>query len=508
MPVLDLAIIVGYIVATVGFGAWVSRAQLNVKDYFVSGRTVPWWAIMGSIVATETSTVTFISVPGYAFAGNFTFLQLVFGYLIGRVIVSVVFVPAYFRGELLTVYQLLGERFGTALKRLASALFLITRSLSDGFRLFATGLVLAAVLGAMPGVDGAIRAWLPGVDPAYSVLLISVLLIGVATIAYTYLGGMTAVIWTDVIQLGIYLLGAFVAVAVLLDRIPGGWSQVIDAGRAAHKFHVLDFTLDLTRGYTFWSGVIGGAFLTTATHGTDQMMVQRYLCSRNVRDARLALLTSGVVVLAQFVLFLLIGTMLFVYYASAPQELAAITANGHVQTDRVFPLFIVSHMPPGLMGLVVAAIFAAAMSTLSSSLNSSAAAAVNDFYIPMTAGARSDTHYLAVSRVLTAAWGALQMAVAFVAITLSTRVVDEVLGIASFTNGVILGMFLLGTFTRASQGSAAVGVAAGIAVMLGVKVLTATSWQWYVLIGSLVTLGAGVLASAVLRTPRPARRSM
>jgi solute:Na+ symporter, SSS family len=504
MPVLDLAVIVAYIVGTVAFGAWVSRAQDNVKDYFVSGRTVPWWAIMGSIVATETSTVTFISVPGYAFAGNFTFLQLVFGYLIGRLVVSVLFVPAYFRGELLTVYQLLGQRFGTGLKRLASGLFLVTRSLSDGFRLFATGLVLAAVLRAMPGVEAAFQDALPGVDPGYSVLLVSVLLIGVATIAYTYLGGMTAVIWTDVIQLAIYLIGAIVAAVVLLDRIPGGWAQVVDTGRAADKFRVLDFTLDLTRGYTFWSGVIGGAFLTTATHGTDQMMVQRYLCSRNARDARAALLTSGVVVLAQFALFLTIGAMLYTYYAGAPQELASITGNGRVQTDRVFPLFIVSHMPPGLMGLVVAAIFAAAMSTLSSSLNSSAAAAVSDFYIPLTAGARSDGHYLAVSRGLTAAWGAVQIAVALVAIGVSTRVVDEVLGIASFTNGVILGMFLLGTFTRAPQGSAAIGVGAGVIVMLAVKLLTAVSWQWYVLIGSVVTLAAGGLAGALSRPP-PAR---
>jgi SSS family transporter len=499
MPVLDLAIIVAYLAGTVAFGAWVSRAQRNVKDYFVSGRTVPWWAIMGSIVATETSTVTFISVPGFAFAGDFTFLQLVFGYLLGRVVVSAVFVPAYFRGELLTVYQLLGERFGTALKRLASGLFLVTRSLSDGFRLFATGLVLAALLRAMPGIEPALHAWAPSLDPTSAVLVASVLLMGLATIAYTYLGGMTAVIWTDLIQLVIYLVGAIVAFAVLLDRIPGGWPAVVDTGLAAGKFRLFDFTVDLTRSYTFWSGVIGGAFLTTATHGTDQLMVQRYLCSRSVHDARLALLTSGVVVLGQFVLFLTLGAMLFAYYAGAPQELSAITAAGRVQTDRVFPLFIVSHLPRGLTGLVIAAIFAAAMSTLSSSLNSSAAAAVGDFYMPLTDGRRSDAHYLRVSRALTAAWGGVQVAVAFVAIRLSTRVVDEVLGIASFTNGVILGMFLLGTFTRASQAAAAAGVTAGIVVMLAVKLFTMVSWQWYVLIGSLVTLGAGVLAGGLLR---------
>jgi SSS family solute:Na+ symporter len=497
--VLDLAVIIAYMAGTVAFGAWFSSAQRDVKDYFVSGRTVPWWAVMGSIVATETSTVTFISVPGYAFAGNFTFLQLVFGYLLGRVFVSAIFVPAYFRGELLTVYELLGRRFGTGLKRLASSLFLVTRSLSDGFRLFATGLVLAALLRAMPAVESELRAWLVD-DPTYAVLVASVLVMGIATIVYTYLGGMTAVIWTDVLQLVIYLLGAFVAVWVLLDRIPGGWGEVVEAGRAADKFRVFDFTFDLTRGYTFWSGVIGGAFLTTATHGTDQLMVQRYLCSRSVRDARTALLVSGLVVLAQFVLFLAIGVMLYTFYAGRPGEIVAITTAGRVQTDRVFPLFIVSHMPAGLTGLVIAAIFAAAMSTLSSSLNSSAAAAMGDFYLPLTAGARSDRHYLAVSRALTAGWGVVQISVALVAIRLSTRVVDEVLGIASFTNGVILGMFLLGTFTRATQAPAAVGVVTGVVVMLGVRLLTDISWQWYVLIGSLTTMAAGVAAARVMHT--------
>jgi solute:Na+ symporter, SSS family len=504
MPVLDLAVIVVYVTGTVLFGAWVSRAQ-TVKDYFVSGRSIPWWAIMGSIVATETSTVTFISVPGYAFAGDFTFLQLVVGYLIGRIVVSVLLLPPYFRGDLLTAYQLLGERFGTALKRLASGLFLITRSLSDGFRLFATGLVLAALLGAMPGVTEGVHGWVPVADPAHALLFVSVLVIGAATIVYTYLGGMTAVIWTDVIQLGIYLVGALAALFVLLAGIPGGWSAVVEAGQAADKFRFFDFTWDVTRSYTFWSGVIGGAFLTTATHGTDQMMVQRYLCSRSVRDARAALLVSGVVVFVQFALFLLIGTMLYVFYAGASQELAAITVDGRVQTDRVFPLFIVDHLPAGLTGLVIAAIFAAAMSTLSSSLNSSSAAAVTDFYVPFTAGRRSDAHYLAVSKVLTATWGLVQVTVALVAIVVSRRVVDEVLGIASFTNGVILGMFLLGTLTRASQTSAIVGVVTGIAVMLGVKLGTAVSWQWYVLVGSLVTLGTGVLASGLIDRSGDAR---
>lgn len=500
MSGLDLAVIAGYLLATVAFGAWMSRAQTTVTDYFVSGRDIPWWAVTGSIVATETSTVTFISVPGYAFGGDFTFLQLAAGYLIGRVVVTVLFVPAYFRGELLTVYQLLGERFGGEVKQLASALFVVTRTLADGFRLFATGLVLAALLLAAPGTEAHVLRVLPGTDPAFAVLAASIGVIGLATILYTFLGGMRAVIWTDVIQLGIYLLGALVAAWLLLGAIPGGWGEVAAVAGAAGKFDVLDMTFDLTRGYTFWAGIIGGAFLTTATHGTDQMMVQRYLCSRTPADARKALLVSGVVVFAQFALFLLIGTMLYVYYTGAAAgELAGITVGGRVQTDRVFPQFIVTHLPPGVSGLVVAAIFAAAMSTLSSSLNSSAAAVVGDFYLPLTGRRHSDRRYLGVSRALTVGFGVLQMAIAIGAIAFSRRVVDEVLGIASFTNGVILGVFLLGTFTVGVQRRGGfVGMAVGAAVMLGVKLFTAVNWQWYVLIGAVTTFAAGIAASRVL----------
>lgn len=497
MNPVDLTILVAYLVGTVLFGAWFSSSQKNVKDYFVSGQQVPWWAVMGSIVATETSTVTFISVPGYAYLRDFTFMQLVIGYMIGRIVVTVLFVPALFRGELLTVYQLLGQRFGTGVRRLASLLFLLTRSLADGFRLFATGLVLAALLLAKPGMDELARNWVPALNPTYTILIVSVLVMGIATIIYTYLGGMSAVIWTDVIQLVIYLVGAVVAAWVLVDRTPGGWNEIVTTGTAAGKFAWFDFTFDVTKSYTFWSGVIGGAFLTTATHGTDQLMVQRYLCSSSTRQARVALLTSGAVVFVQFLLFLLIGVMLYVFYTGhAPAEIASFTLNGKLQTDRIFPHFIVMHLPVGVVGLVMAAIFAAAMSTLASSLNSSAATAVGDFYIPMTGGEKGDAHYLKVSKVLTAIWGVVQISVAIVAINLSSRVVDEVLGIASFTNGVILGLFFLGTFTkRVGQMAAFVGIVAGATVMLYVKLQTGVSWQWYVLIGSVTTFVVGCLTS-------------
>ncbi len=479
---LDLIIIVVYMLGTLGVGWWFSRRQRNIRDYFLSDNNAPWWALMGSIVATETSTVTFISVPAFAFAataggvgGNFTFLQLVIGYLIGRCAVVTVFIPLYFKGELFTVYQVLDQRFGGRVKRTAASLFLVTRSIADGIRLFLTAIVLVALTG-----------W---ADPA------SILIIGVVTIAYTYLGGMAAVIWTDAIQLVVYLVGAVVAAFVLLGKIPGGWNEVVAVGTELHKFTVFDFTFDLARGYTFWAGVIGGAFLTTATHGTDQLMVQRYLCAKTPRQASLALLTSGVVIFAQFVLFLLIGTMLFVFYqktAILPSEVAA-------KADRVFPHFIVTQLPSGLVGLVVAAIFAAAMSTLSSSLNSLSATAVTDFYRPLFAPDKSETHYLNASRLFTAIWGVVQIAVAMLAIAMKGRGVDAVLAVASFTNGPVLGLFLLGSFTkRVGPCGALAGVMIGICCMAFVWLQIRISWQWYVLIGSLITFASGWLASRFL----------
>ncbi len=478
----DLAIIVFYMAGVMGVGWWFSRRQRNIRDYFLSDKNAPWWALAGSIVATETSTVTFISVPAFAFAanaggigGNFTFLQLVIGYMIGRLVIVALFIPLYFRGELFTVYQVLDQRFGGRVKRTAASLFLTTRSIADGIRLFLTAIVLVALTG-----------W---ADP------VSILVIGVVTIGYTYLGGMAAVIWTDAIQLVIYLAGAVIAALVLLGKIPGGWNEVVAAGNQFDKFQFFDFTFSAGRSYTFWAGVIGGAFLTTATHGTDQLMVQRYLCAKSSRQATAALLTSGAVIFGQFVLFLVIGVMLFVFYRNfggLPPEVAA-------KADRVFPHFIVTQLPNGVIGLVVAAILAAAMSTLSSSLNSLAATTVTDFYRPLFAPNKTDAHYLKISRLATAMWGVVQIAVAIAAIAMKGRGVDAVLAVASFTNGPVLGVFLLGLTRRVSSTGALAGVIAGIAVMTFVWLRLNVSWQWYVLIGSSVTFLTGVLASAFFK---------
>src|SRR5215203_1531693 len=444
MQTLDLVIIFGYLIGITAFGILFSGKQETTEDYFVGDRSVPWWAIAMSIVATETSTITFVSVPGVAFAkgGNFEFLQLVLGYMLGRIVISVIFIPLYFKGELQTVYQLLGDRFGTKVKMLASALFVIMRNVADGVRLLLTAFVLAAVY----------TSFNPGADST-TIIIGSIVLLGVVMIVFTFYGGMEAVIWIEVVQLVIYIGGAIAAAVVLIQNIDGGLTTALNVGAQFDKFDVFDFNLDFSKNYTFWGGLIGGCFLTMSTHGTDQYLVQRYLCTNKPSSASLALLSSGAVVLGQFIGFLFIGVLLFAYYQpfSAP-EYASIGAAGSTLPatfpftggDKVFPDFITKFMPPGLSGLVVAAIFAAA---LSSSLNSIAATAVNDLYRPF-AKDKTDRHFLRVASVLTVIVGIVQIAVAIAVKDAGQSALNQALGIAGLINGPILGVFLVGTFVK------------------------------------------------------------
>jgi SSS family transporter len=516
MKPIDLVIISGYLIGITLFGVWFSRKQETTRDYFLGDRTVPWWAIAASIVATETSTITFISVPGIAFArnGNFQFIQLVFGYLLGRIVISLLFIPSYFRGELMTVYQLLERRFGNRIKMLAASLFVIMRNIADGIRLLLTAFVLAAVY----------TAFQPQTN-AETIVIASVVLLGVVMIIFTYFGGMEAVIWVEVVQLGIYLAGAAMAGIVLVMAINGGSGQAISLGEQYHKFDFIDFgirpttyalaapftdgtfnftlPIDFTKTYTLWAGLLGGCFLTMSTHGTDQYLVQRYLCTDKPKRAAAALLTSGAVVFAQFVGFLFIGVLLFAFYAPYADPAYANLANGvatlpvggtfqAVGGDRVFPDFITKFMPSGLSGLVVAAIFAAA---LSSSLNSIAATAVNDLYKPFRPR-RGDKHYLRVSHWLTLLWGIIQIAVALVVMRQNRSALDQALSVASLINGPVLGVFLVGTFLRrVSEPPALIGMLTSMVVMLYIRFWTPIAWTWYVLIGSVVTFVVAWLAA-------------
>lgn len=494
MQTLDLVIIFGYLMGITLFGVLYSGKQETTSDYFVGDRSVPWWAIAASIVATETSTITFISVPGIAFAkgGNFEFLQLVFGYMLGRVVISLLFIPMYFKGELFTVYQLLGDRFGEKVKMLASALFVIMRNIADGIRLLLTALVLAAVY----------IAFVPDANPA-TIIVGSIILLGVVMIIFTFYGGMEAVIWVEVVQLAIYIGGAIAAAIVILNQIDGGMTRVMELGSQFDKFKFLDFSLNFTKTYTFWGGLIGGCFLTMSTHGTDQYLVQRYLCTDKPASAATALLSSGAVILGQFIGFLFIGVLLFAYYQpfNLP-EYAQIGVEGSKLAatfpfsggDKVFPDFITQHMPSGLSGLVVAAIFAAA---LSSSLNSIAATAVNDLYRPF-AKDKSDKHLLRVASILTVVVGIVQIAVAISVKDAAQSALTQALGIASLINGPVLGVFLIGTFVkRANQTCALIAMFTSISLMLYIYFGTKIAFPWYAVIGSLTTLFVGWLASLV-----------
>jgi SSS family transporter len=477
MRYVDLGIIVVYLVGITLFGAQFRKSQKTLKDYFLGGRTTPWWAIAFSIVSAETSTLTVIGTPAIAFNGNLGFLQVVFGYLLARVVISFLLLPHYFRGEMFTAYELMQRRFGTRIRRLTAGAFLVLRALAEGVRVFAISIVVSIVLGT---------------GEAASIFLIVCL-----TLFYTFEGGMTAVIWTDVIQMVIYVGGAIVSLFVILDHIPGGWSHVTEIASAAGKFQIFDFRFApnmefFSRTYTFWAGVLGGCFLTTASHGTEQLMVQRLLAARSEKESRTALFASWAVIFFQFSLFLIIGVILFVYYRDSGLP----PPN---PPDRIYPEFIWKYLPTGVAGLVIAAVLAAAMSNLSAALNSLASTTVMDFVKPMSKGERSDAEWLRLARLTTLVWGGVLFGIAVLAQGVRS-VLEAGLSIASVVYGSLLGVFLLGVLTRRVQERAAMfGMLVGFVVMIFVRFATPVAWTWYVLIGSSATFASAYLASLALR---------
>jgi solute:Na+ symporter, SSS family len=474
---IDLGILVLYLGGITWFGTRFRRGQQNLRDYFLGGRTAPWWALAVSIVATETSTLTIIGVPGIAFTSNLGFLQLVIGYVVARALLCVMMVPRYFQGEFYTAYQLLENRFGARTRCVAAGVFMVTRVAAEGVRIAAIGKVVSVAFGSSERV--------------------SVCVIAALTIFYTFEGGMKAVIWTDVVQFALYMGGSIAAFFLVLHRIPEGWHGVTQAAAAAGgKFHVFDFSASLTRSYTFWSGLLGGTFLTLASHGTDQTMVQRLLAARNQKDAKKALLASGAIVFVQFALFLVIGVMLFAFWKLNPGVFAV------SDPDRIFPEFIVTQMPVGLVGIVLAAIFAVAMSNASGSLNSLASSSMMDFKAwrgPTNGSAAvSEPELLRRSRKMTLVWGAALGALGLVH---WGPVLVAGLTIASITWGGLLGTFLLGFWNRRANSAGAIaGMLTGILAMIAVHRYTPLAWTWFVLVGTAITFSVGSLVSAL--TPR------
>jgi SSS family transporter len=464
---LDFAIIAIYLAGITLFGLRFRKRNRSLRDYFLADRNIPWWAIALSIVAAETSTLTIVSIPGLAYDTNFNFLQVVLGYLVGRIIISFILLPHYFRGDLFTAYELIERRFGRPLRSLTAALFLLTRAAAEGVRVYAVSIVVAIALGT-----GEIS---------------SIAIITVLTLIYTFEGGLAAVIWTDVVQTFIYVGGTLVGVLTIVHLVPGGWASIHSISAGAHKLQVFDFTLTWWKPYTFWAGLIGGAFLTTASHGTDQLIVQRLLAARNQRQSVTALLSSGIAILFQFGLFLMVGAMLFAYYHKPSAAFG--------RADRIYPTFIVTQMPHGISGLLIAAILAAAMSNLSAALNSLSSSSMMDFYLRHHPHL-SDRSQMRISRISTLLWAMLLFALAVLSLHKVGRVIEVGLQIASVAYGAMLGVFLLGILTRrANQEGAILGMACGLAVELYIWLWTALPWTWYVAVGTIVTFSVGYLSS-------------
>lgn len=444
MQPLDYAIIILFLAASVLLGLWQGRSNKETSDYFLGGHKLPWFAVMLSIVATETSVLTFVSVPGLAYRGNWTFLQLSFGYIVGRILVSFILLPTYFKHGVTSIYEVIGMRFGHGIQKTASVIFLITRILGDGIRFLATGVVVQAVTG-----------WPLG---------LSVLVIGIVTLIYTISGGLKTVVWLDSIQFGLYLGGGIVTILFILASLDAPLPDLVAPLLAAGKLRIIDTDPRvLTNPLSFFSAFSGGILLSLSSHGADYLMVQRVLGCDGLGSARKAMIASGVFVLFQFALFLLAGSLIYVFFNGAP-----------LVKDREFTTFIVQSLPAGLKGLLLAGILSAAMSTIASSINSLAASTVTD----LMKGKAS----LNASRLISVAWAAVLIGIALVFNENDKAIVMLGLEIASFTYGGLLGLFLLSKSRRDFRSSSLVaGLLASMGVVFLLKFL-GLAWTWYIAI--------------------------
>lgn len=470
---LDYVIIIIYLVAIAAVGKLSGGKQRSVKDYFIGSQEIPWWAISFSIVAAETSTLTFISIPGLAYLTNLNFLQLTFGYLIGRILVAVFFLPAYHKGELSTAYAYLQTRFGNKTRSLASVTFLFTRVAADGVRLFATAIPLYLMLDISP--------------------IVAIIIIAIVALLYTFTGGLKGVIWVDAIQMFIYIGGAILSIFFLISYLPGNISTLLSSPEILSKLSIFNLGFDkgfagfFSQPYTLLSGLIGGAFLSMSSHGTDQLVVQRLLAAKNLTESKKALITTGVIVIFQFALFLIVGVLLYAYYGMLD-----------LKSDEVFSKFIIEVLPSGAKGIIIAGLFAAALSTLAGSITSLSSSVMMDLYLPLKKSVDEKKNLL-ISKLLTVFWAAMLIISAFIFMESPKAVVELALSIASFTYGGLLGTFLLGLSNKnIKQNQAIAGFISAILVMIFVIMFKVVAWTWFILIGVCITLLVGNLLQIFL----------
>ncbi len=482
---IDVIIVIAYLGGITWFGIKIAGKQNTTKDYFLGGQKIPWWVVCFSIVATETSTLTFISIPGLAYLTNLNFLQITLGYFIGRVIVAWIILPAYFKGELGTAYTFLANRFGNPMKNLASCVFMLTRLAADGVRLFATAIPLALIL----------KGTFAGASLSNEVIyIVSIIMIALITYSYTFAGGLKSVMWMEVVQLLIYIIGAIAAIIVVSGFLEGGIEGGIIKALESDKYKLFNFSFDgglkgfFSTPYTLIASMLGGAFLSMASHGIDQLVIQRLLATGSLKASRKALITTGGIIIFQFALFLFLGSLLFVFYGGADMI-----------PDEVFPKFIIEEMPTGLSGLIIAALFAAAMSTLSSSITALGSTTMYDYVVPYYKKL-SHSNEIRISRLITGIWCVLLVGSAILFMQSSQAVVELALSIASFTYGGLLGTFFLGVlFSKPQIKHAIPAFLTGIVVMVYIILFTSIAWTWYTLIGTFATVFTGLLLTKLWR---------
>lgn len=495
ISIVDVVLIVGYLIAIALIGSFTGGKQKNTQDYFMGGNSIPWWAVSFSIVAAETSSLTFISLPGLAYLSNLTFLQLTIGYVIARIFIAIYFLPAYKTGKLNTAYAFLEERFGATTRRYSSVVFLFTRIAADGVRLFSTAIPLALIF----KTSSYFESW-----SNFEIYFLAIVLIGIISLVYTYTGGVKGVIWADVVQMSIYIGGAFMALWILLGNEAVSLTPAIEAGKL--QFFNFDFGSNIaeffSKPYTFVGAIVGGTFLSMASHGTDQLIVQRLLATPSLKDSQKAIISSGFIVMLQFILFLMIGMLLYSFYNAVP---LGDPSAPFTKPDEIFPLFIIQHLPVGVKGIIIAGLFAAAMSTLAGSMSSLSSSVIFDLYKPMSKKKLTDVQELRTSRIFTIVAAVILIGVALAFIALNHSVVEIALGIASITYGGLLGTFLLGRFfNSATQKGAIIGFTTGIVTMIFISLyplLTGGAalmhWTWFVLLGSSITIIVGKLTSKI-----------
>ena len=493
----DWLVILVYLVGIIAFGLWFGKDQKNTRDYFLGSKSIPWWGVGLSIVATETSALTFIGVPALAYGTNLAFIQIIIGYVIARVVLAIALVPHYFKGEIYSPYQLFSDAFGAAARRTAAAFFLIAGTLAAGVRVYVTCIPIKLML--------ATDRWIQGSD---GILLAILLFVGLSLI-YTYVGGIKAVVWTDAAQFFLFMAGGIFTLLYIPQLFDGGFAEVFSKAAKGGKLDWLNLRFSLALPYNLWMGIIGGTVHVMSSHGADQLLVQRVLTCKSVADGRKALLLSALIIFPLFVIFLLTGAMLWVYYQQFPLAIPIpATTAGVSKDDYIYPIFILTAVPPILKGFLIVAILSAAMSSVSSALAALASVSTMDVIQGLWRSERSEKDLLKFSRYSTLYWAAALIGVAY-----ASREVPFVLNAAfaltGLTSGAMLGGLLTALFTK--KGSAApviVGMATSLAVMIVVQLETNIAWPWFTLVGATITVLVAVLMRGILSIEKPDDESL